>query len=141
MNMSFLKFLPLMSVLVWAACGNGLEEKVVSSYDNGQPAKVRIYNRENQCVREVDYYDNGMVMMEGEMKDGVRNGEWVSYFLDGKVQSSGFFENDVRTGKSLVYYENGNLWMDGSYKNGKKSGLWIYYDEQGYETFRYDYGE
>lgn len=141
MNMSFLKFLPLMSMLVLAACGNGLEEKVVSSYDNGKPAKVRVYNRENQCVREVDYYDNGTVMMEGEMKDGVRNGEWISYFLDGKVQSTGFFENDVRTGKSLVYYENGNLWMDGSYKNGKKSGLWIYYDEQGYETFRYDYGE
>ena len=141
MTMSILKFLPLMSVLVLAACGNGLEEKVVSSYDNGKPAKVRVYNRENQCVREVDYYDNGTVMMEGEMKDGVRNGEWISYFLDGKVQSTGFFENDVRTGKSLVYYENGNLWMDGSYKNGKKSGLWIYYDEQGYETFRYDYGE
>ena len=102
---------------------------------------MRLYNKDNQCVHEVNYYDNGALYMEGDIKDGLREGEWVSYFLDGKVQSTGCFEKDLRTGKSLVYHENGNLWMEGYYKDGKQVGLWVYYDEQGYETFRIDRGE
>lgn len=135
-----IKFLSLLLLFVLTACGNGLKEEVVSSFDNGQPMIVKYYNAENQCVREVHYYDGGEIFMEGEMKDGVRNGEWISYFPDGKVQSKGFFKDDQRTGKALVYYENGNLWMDGSYQDGEKAGLWIYYDEQGYELGRVDYG-
>jgi antitoxin component YwqK of YwqJK toxin-antitoxin module len=133
-------FISLCLILVLAACNDKLTERVITSFDNGQPTEVRYYNKNNQCVREVHYYDNGAVYMEGEIKDDVRNGEWTSYFEDGKVQSKGFFENDKRTGKSLVYYENGTLWMDGSYKEGKKVGLWIYYDEQGYVTDSIDYG-
>ena len=127
-------FLFLSLALFLTACGDGLTEKVVATHENGQPAKVRFYNKDNQCVREVHYYDDGSLYMEGEIKDDVRNGEWTSYFQDGKVQSKGFFENDKRTGHSLVYYENGNLWMDGSYRDGMRIGPWIYYDEQGYVT-------
>lgn len=130
-------------LFVFASCGNnnGLTERVITTFDNGQPAKVRLYDKDNQCVHEVHYYDNGALYMEGDKKGDLREGEWVSYFLDGKVQSTGYFENDLRTGRSLVYYENGNLWMEGYYKEGKQVGLWIYYDEQGYETFRIDRGE
>lgn len=129
-----------LSLLVLAACNDSYTERVISTYDNGQPAKVRYYDQNNQCVHEVNYYDDGALFMEGEVKNDARNGEWVSYFQDGKVQSRGSFENDLRTGKSLVYHENGNLWMDGSYREGKKIGLWIYYDEQGYVTDSIDYG-
>lgn len=133
--------LPIVLAFVLMACGDDLTEKVINTHENGQPAKVFFYDKDNQCVREVDYYEDGTVYMEGEIKNHLRDGEWVSYFPDGKVQSKGFFKDDVRTGKSLVYYENGNLWMDGYYTNGRKTGLWIYYDEQGYETLRVDLGE
>ena len=133
-------FFSLFSILVLAACNNNLKEKVIASFENGQPTIVRYYDKNDQCVREVHYYENGALFMEGEMKDDVRNGEWISYFPDGKVQSTGFFENDKRTGKSQVYYENGNLWMDGSYKEGKRVGLWLYYDEQGYVTDSVEFG-
>ena len=141
--MRIYRFLIIALLFAFASCGNnnGLTERVISTYDNGNPAKVQFFDKNDQCVHEVNYYDNGALYMEGDMKDGLREGEWVSYFLDGKVQSTGFFEKDLRTGKSLVYHENGNLWMDGYYKDGKQVGLWIYYDEQGYETFRIDRGE
>ena len=134
-------FLSLSIVLFLAACGDGLTEKVVESYDNGQPTVVRYYNNDNQCIREVHYYDNGALYMEGEMAGDVRNGKWTSYFPDGKVQSSGYFKDDRRTGQSLVYYENGNLWMDGCYRDGSRIGPWYYYDEQGYPTDTINYGE
>lgn len=131
----------LVMFLLLASCGNGMKEKVVSKHDNGQPAKVYYFDKNNRCVREVDYYETGIMMMEGPVKNDLRDGEWTSYFPDGKVQSTGIYQDGVRTGKALVYHENGHLWMDGFYKNDQKSGLWIYYDEQGYEFQRVDYGE
>ena len=123
-------------ILAMASCTEKLTEKAVDVYENGQPSKVQYVNRKDECVREVEYYESGLVKMEGAMKDGKRTGEWKSYFPDGKVQSTGFFENGLRTGKAQVYHENGNLYMDGYYMEGHKTGEWIFYDEQGYETSR-----
>ena len=127
--------------LMLASCGDGQKSKVISSYDNGQPAKVRYYDKGGQCIREVEYHEDGKLYMEGGIKNNLRDGEWTSYFPDGKVQSKGYYENGIRLGKALVYYENGNLWMEGLYSNDKMCGEWIIYDEQGYEIGRPFYGE
>ena len=126
-------------LLSLVSCKDHITEKVVQTYDNGQASCVHYIDGKNECVREVQYYESGAVMMEGGMKDDKRSGEWKSYFPDGKVQSTGFFENGIRTGVAKVYHENGNLYMDGFYKEGHKSGEWVYYDEQGYETDRIRY--
>ena len=130
----------LLLALMLASCHDGLRKEIVSTYDNGQPAKVRYFDKDNQCVREVDYHDNGIVLMEGEIKDGLRSGEWTSYFSDGKVQSTGFYVKGIRSGKGQIFHENGHLWMDGWYKDDHKCGEWIFYDEQGYELERVNYG-
>ncbi len=53
-----------------------------------------------------EYYDNGNLQFEVNLKDGL---------LDGKFR---------------MYYQNGKLKLKGSYKNGKKSGTWRAYDTQ-----------
>lgn len=133
------KIIPLFLILVGCS-NNRLTEKVIGTFDNGQPSIVYYYNHEGQCVREVHYYESGMLQMEGPLENGLRSGEWISYFPDGKVQSSGFFKEGARVGKAKVYYENGHLWMDGYYNDGHKCGEWITYDEQGYEMQRVDFG-
>ena len=136
------RFLPVVLALAFVSCNNNkLTEKVVTKFDNGQPSKVHYCDKDNVVVREAYFYEDGTLMMEGEMKDGAREGEWISYFPDGKVQSIGFYKDGVRTGKSKVYHENGNLWMDGYYKDNHQCGEWIYYDEQGYEIARPYYGD
>lgn len=132
-------FILVSLILAMASCEGKLTEKVVDVYDNGQPIQLQMVNRKGDCVREVEYYEDGIVKMEGGMKNGKRSGEWKAYFPDGKVQSSGYFENGLRTGRAKVYHENGNLYMDGYYKEGQKTGEWIFYDEQGYETSRRTY--
>ena len=109
----------LLTVLLWS-CGNRTTGEV---------------------VYETEYYEDGMVRMEGGMKDGKREGEWTAYFPDGKVQSTGTFKNGLRTGKATVYYSNGQLYMEGMYKEGHHCGKWTYYDEQGYALRTDDYGE
>ena len=128
-------------LVVLSSCGNNrLTEKVITTFDNGQPAKVYCYDKEGQWVSEKDYYENGALMMEGSVAEGLRNGDWTAYFLDGKVQSTGAFKDGKRVGKSMIYHENGQLWMDGSYVDDHKCGEWVFYDEQGYEIERKDFG-
>ena len=107
-----MKKLFLLSFLFIAliSCKDQLKEEVVQTYDNGQPASLHYVNKKNECVREVQYYENGIVKMEGGMKNDKRSGEWKSYFPDGKVQSTGFFEDGIRTGEASVYHENGNIY-------------------------------
>lgn len=131
----------LLLVLLLSSCGNKhLTEKVISTFDNGKPSKVYYYNQENQLVAGKEYYENGIIKMEGAYVNDLRTGEWTSYFPDGKVQSTGFYEDGLRTGKAKIFHENGQLWMDGFYTNDHKCGEWVFYDEQGYEFTRQNYG-
>lgn len=132
-------FLFALLFIVMASCKDQLKEEVISSYGNGQVECLHYFNKKNECVREVQLYENGAIKMEGEMKNGERFGEWKAYFPDGKVQSTGFFENGIRIGEAKIYHANGNLYIEGQYENGKKVGEWIYYDEQGYESSRVNY--
>ena len=132
------KIIPILLLL--ASCGNGLTEKAVRTYENGQPLLVYVYNKDNQWIASKEYYENGMLKMEGTVANDVRQGNWTAYFPDGKVQSTGVYENGLRVGPSKVYHENGHLWMDGSYVDDHKCGEWVFYDEQGYEIDRRDFG-
>ncbi|MCR5014035.1 MAG: hypothetical protein K6A28_04590 [Bacteroidales bacterium] len=127
-----LRLLPLMMALMLVACSERYEDKVVSTYRNGQPAKVQTFDSKGECVHEINYYEDGAVWMEGDMKGQLREGDWKSYFPDGKVQSTGTFKDGLRVGKAVIYFENGNINMEGYYDNGDRVGDWTYYDEQGY---------
>ena len=128
-------------ILTLASCSPRLTESVQTSYPNGQPELVLMFNKSGECVRSVEYYDSGSVKMEGEMKNGQRDGEWTAYFPDGRVQSHGYFKNGERTGDSKVYWSNGNLRYVGHYKNGTHCGKWTWYDEQGNFLREENYGD
>lgn len=134
------QLLLFLGVLCFAGCNDSLREEVINTHDNGQPAKVYYYNKENEWVFEKDYYDTGALMMEGPVLNQQREGEWKAYFPDGKLQSTGVFVAGVSNGKKQIFHENGHLWMDGWYANDHKCGEWIFYDEQGYEIERINYG-
>lgn len=121
----------LSGLMAFACCSPRLTEKVEVTYPNGQPEMVLMFNKSGECVRKIEYYDSGVVKMEGGMKDGKREGEWTAYFPDGRVQSHGYFKDGERTGAATVYWSNGNLRSEGFYKEGKHCGKWKWYDEQG----------
>ena len=129
------------AILLLASCSAQLTEKVETRFPNGKPQMVHYYDRNDRCVKEVEYYDSGQVKMEGGMKDGKMEGEWTAYFIDGRVQSHGFFKDGKRTGEAQVFYANGNKYEEGSYKDGKHVGKWKFYDEQGFLIKEVDFGE
>lgn len=129
------------AILLLVSCSEKLTEKVMATYPDGTSKVVHYYDKNDQCVKETEYYESGQVKMEGGMKDGKMDGEWTAYFIDGRVQSHGFFKDGKRTGAAQVFYSNGNKYEEGSYKEGKHVGYWKFYDEQGNLIKEVDYGE
>ena len=134
-------FLIMTTLIAFACCTPRLTEKVEVRYPDGQPQLVKKYDTKGHCVYETEYYETGQVKMEGQMKDGLREGEWTAYLPDGRVQSHGYFEKGKRTGAATVYWTNGNLREEGFYKEGHICGHWKWYDEQGFLIREEDYPE
>ena len=69
---------------------------------------------------------------KGSIKNGLKEGPWVTYYDNGQLRYKGDYKNGYQEGM-WVYYSllNGQLIRQGNYKNGKKEGRWESYDFNG----------
>ncbi|MEA1973501.1 MAG: hypothetical protein U9N34_09450 [Candidatus Cloacimonadota bacterium] len=67
----------------------------------------------------IDFYENGNILEEGNIIDGMRDSLWKEYFENGKLQSSGYYDNDKKNKKWLTFYPSGNMKSVINYENGK----------------------
>ena len=61
------------------------------------------------------WYSSGQLEIEGTMKDGMRDGEWRFYHLNGKLFKKVIYRNDLAEGSVIEYYDNGNKKFEGNY--------------------------
>lgn len=111
------------------------EERITEeSYPDGSPKRVCIYkgkgdNRE--MIREMTYYPNKQMQMDGTYKHNRREGKWTYWYENGKVWSEGTFVNGKAEGKRTTYFENGKVRYEGNYKEDMRVGKWRFFDENG----------
>ena len=74
---------------------------------------------------------SGKVEMVGKIKDNLNEGPWRYYYPNGQLESAGNFENNLSVGKWTWYFESGKVREIGYFKAGKKDGNWTIYDEKG----------
>jgi antitoxin component YwqK of YwqJK toxin-antitoxin module len=79
----------------------------------------------------VTYFANGRVEMIGEMNKNKNSGYWKYYYSNGTLESEGNFNNDVAVGNWKWYYPDGSLKEQGAYQNGKKNGVWLKFESNG----------
>ncbi len=77
------------------------------------------------------YYDNGMVYIEGETVNKLRNGLWKAWYDSGILWSIGNYVNGVKEGLEETFYPNGAVRYSIIYKNGKEDGIARYYSSKG----------
>lgn len=113
------------------------------------------YVKKGEPDGEWNYWDpNGVLSVTAHFKDGVLEGEWVSY-EDGEINVKGQYINDLQYGSWISYYpggvlkdsvfyqlggrqggyisrhENGSLHQEGAYLNNQPTGRWTtYYDNR-----------
>ena len=92
-----------------------LHGKTKTYYDSD----VKSSNNENK-VYEIKHWDNG-----------IQDGLWEQYFVDGTLKMKSSFNAGKREGEHLFFYPSGQLNFEGSYQEDKKIGEWKYYDISG----------
>lgn len=108
------------------------------TYDNGKYRFKTTWKPDGTPVivngnGRYEYYpDMGLIAtIEGDVKDGYKNGTWYTYYPSGDIQSSTVWVAGEETGKQTTFYENGNTWTEGVMTAGKQTGEWKWYFEDG----------
>jgi antitoxin component YwqK of YwqJK toxin-antitoxin module len=142
----FMKSIAFVCIITFGFLSNGCKETpneiVEESFSNGNVKRIGYYlgeGEKKQKIREVSKHENGQTYMEGAIKDGEREGLWVSFYPGGQKWSECEFSNGKGNGPVTVYYEDGKIRYTGFYSAGIPSGKWIYYDIQGDIVFEKDY--
>lgn len=73
----------------------------------------------------------GVFTVSGMLKNNKNVGTWSYFFESGKLESKGNFMNDLPHGKWQWFYRDGTLRSEGYYINGIEEGVWKSFSEQG----------
>ena len=95
-----------------------LVKLVVDRYPEGQEKAVvyKLEESSNQIpVKEVHFFENGNIQVEGTLKNANRHGIWT------------------------FYHENGKVWSNGEFAKGKSVGLFQIFATEGQIKFKYYY--
>ena len=66
--------------------------------------------------------------LQGELIDGKREGEWISYNDNGTLRWKMNYKNNKALGCRTSFHDNGQLWGKGCYdENGMRTGKWVTY--------------
>ena len=139
------------------------ECKVVKqTFSNGRPKETLIYPKcgDTSLYKRQYHYNSGQLESEGWVINGEKDGEYKSWFSNGKQSANwqikngkedGFIqcwyengnkkkevtlENGIENGISKYWFENGKLQSNGQYIDGKQNGVWTYLQLNGAWTLR-----
>lgn len=78
-----------------------------------------------------EFYDNGILKCEMQLKDSLRHGVTKNFDSKGKLMSTVHFVNNIREGVARNYYPSGTINQEMVYKNNKLEGEAKMYYESG----------
>lgn len=126
------KILVLILVLISASKWSFAKEvtiKVTGEYFNGDPKEIVYYADGNKIAKEKfdvkgnvtktegqipdgiakEYYRNGKLKAEINLKNGLLNGPMKKYSESGYLKSAINYRNGIRHGETKIYWENTNV--------------------------------
>ncbi len=77
------------------------------------------------------YYPNGKIEMQGKLVNDKNEGEWKYYLPDGTLQTIGIYVNDLPESTWTWFYQDGKIFEQGNFKNGIRVGEWKTFDQYG----------
>lgn len=105
---------------------------IIEKHENGlTKIEYRYVGNDSLNREQIEYHTNGKVFKTGHLKDGVRFGDWKSFYPNGQIWSEQSYFNGRRDGPTKTWFENGQLRYEGAYANDERFGRWVFYNEQG----------
>jgi antitoxin component YwqK of YwqJK toxin-antitoxin module len=112
---------------------NGAVKSNITYNLAGKKDGIANYFDEDGNVSSSEFYKNGFLLEKGLIdNEGLNQGMWETYYLDGSVKTKGAYKDSEKFGKWEYYFTNGTLEQIGFYdENGKYTGEWKWYYEDG----------
>mgnify|MGYP002633082825 CR=1 FL=1 len=85
---------------------------------------------------EKKYYSDTITLKEtGNLKNGLKDGIWETYYENGKLETVGNYTDGEKKGEWKVYFDNGKLAAVGKYTSTKfpTPRTWRFYTNEGVE--------
>lgn len=114
------RFYPNGDTLSVTPMKNSVVHGVLSNYHAGNVIKDRtnfVQGKANGLYRQYD--TNGQVVFEGMLKDGLKEGEWLTWYDESQLQEKRSYSNDLPDGKWSYWYIDGTLKREEVYEFGK----------------------
>lgn len=107
-----------------------------STFTTEPPATTDTLRDGRQQVRD----RSGALLMEGDVRNGLRQGLWTAYHPNGAVASRNEYRDGMLHGLTVTLRPNGALYYRGQHANGHPVGTWEFHDEIGtlVRTIAYD---
>lgn len=134
-------FILLILVSLFASCQKPVAV-VESTFPDGLKRHVVYYTisgTDSTRVKESFFYKSGALYLEGNLKEGERDGLWKSFREDGQIWSQANYSIGKEQGVSKTYHDNGNIYYEGSFRDGKRVGVWHFYKKNGSSLKTIDY--
>lgn len=94
--------------------------KVIMTLENYKKGKL-------EGIRSV-FYPNAKIAEETNYINGIKNGFYKKYTVDGIILEESNYVKGQFDGKAIYREPNGNVASQGIYVNGKKKGMWQFYE-------------
>ena len=82
---------------------------------------------------------DGKLQMQGQLDSNRNVGKWQYFYPNGGIESEGYFINDQPNGIWVWNYPDGKKKEEGFYHNGERIGMWFQYDNNGEVIFEKNY--
>jgi antitoxin component YwqK of YwqJK toxin-antitoxin module len=105
--------------------------KAFAYFANGDTQTVVTYKDGLLDGEVVSWYAKDQKQVEGIFDKGQKAGVWKLYFESGKIKRQTTYSNNVEDGEETFWFENGNMEKKGMYSEGKLNGKYAWYYENG----------
>ena len=85
------------------------------------------------------YSEDGVLEVQGQLDSNRNVGRWQYFFPNGEIESEGFFVQDKPEGKWMWSYPDGKIKEEGFFEQGERIGTWYQYDHDGDIVFEHNY--
>jgi antitoxin component YwqK of YwqJK toxin-antitoxin module len=82
--------------------------------------------------KHVEYFEgHKLKKSEGIIKNGLKEGLWLYYYPNGRIQKEIFYKNNKENGSWTMWHENGQKYIEQNKSDGLSDGKWVEYYENG----------
>lgn len=102
-----------------------------SWFKDGKPRSILHFRNGIIEGESISWFTNGQMGSKGSMSKDKRTGPWAFWNLDGSKARVGTYSNGIEQGGWSFWYANGKLAAKGNYAKGLQNGQWEFFNSDG----------